>query len=125
MTREEDLLGIGYSFGFTGFNADIQKAIGTIRVETKQCILAYLPPGDLYYIMEKHKNKIFEHLRQIQVSSTSPSFCSAYTIPFLCWPYCCSVAVSTNQLTARVSSVSTTGCTVCPDEANASRRIHA
>ena len=57
MTKEEELLGIGYSFGFTGFNHDVQKAIGTTRVETKQCLLAHLPPGDLYYVMEKHKNK--------------------------------------------------------------------
>lgn len=65
LAKEEELLGIGYSFGFTGFNQDVQKAAGTVRVETKQCLLAHLPPGDLYYVMEKHKNKKKEKMLQI------------------------------------------------------------
>ena len=57
MTMEEELLGIGYSFGCTGFENDVQKSRDTIRVETKQCILAYMGPKDLYAVMGKHKMK--------------------------------------------------------------------
>lgn len=57
MTMEQDLLGIGYSFGSTCFNNETQKSNGTIRVETKQCMLAYLSAPDLYVVMEKHRNK--------------------------------------------------------------------
>ena len=65
MTPEEDLLGIGYSFGFTGFNNETQKASGTIRVETKQCLMAYLSPGNLYIVMKKHRLKKEEKMLQI------------------------------------------------------------
>ena len=62
MTKEEDLLGVGYSFGFTGFNNDKQKAIGTMRVETKLCYLAYLDPANYYLVMNKHKIRRDEKL---------------------------------------------------------------
>jgi len=55
MQRKEELLGLGYSFGKTGFNNETYKSLGTIRVETKVCYVAYLDPASYYVIMDKHR----------------------------------------------------------------------
>ena len=65
LRQENDLLSLGYSFGRTGFNNVVHNAIGTIRVETKSCQLAYLEPSSLYAIMHKHKIKKDEKMLAI------------------------------------------------------------
>ena len=65
LTKEQDLLSLGYSFGRTGFNNVVQNAVGTIRVETKSCQLAYIEPQSLYAIMHKHKIKKDEKMLAI------------------------------------------------------------
>ena len=56
---------MGYSFGSTAFNEENQKSIGTIRVETKQCYVAYIAPGALYHLMAKQKIRKEEKMLNI------------------------------------------------------------
>ena len=65
MQKEDELKGLGYSFGHTGFNNESQKALGTIRVETMLVYAAYLDPPSLYAIMHKHRQRKEEKMLNI------------------------------------------------------------
>ena len=44
---------------------DAQPALNTIRVESKLCLLAYLDPASVFFIMEKHRLKKEEKMLNI------------------------------------------------------------
>ena len=65
LTREDEIFEIGFSFGNTASYEERQKSIGTIRVETKLCHLAYLDPIDLAFVINKQRLKKEEKMLNI------------------------------------------------------------
>lgn len=65
LTKTNDVLSTGYSFGFTGYPSEVQKSSGSIRVESKMCYLAHITPGHLYKIMSKQKARKDEKMLSI------------------------------------------------------------